>query len=242
MATHVASGGVTADAANAVLSMGTVSSGDLAIIASAGNTTTDYTAGNCTKTAGTSTIGTISLDKADNAAGGDSRVGTWSGILTGSGTLTITVNNSGNYSCTGYSVYSGSWDGTRVEATNSAEFTTSTTPSSGNATSAGAAVFYGVVSFSNSAAVTLTEDTGWTSVYAELDGASHVVGEICRQLVASGTTDAYGTTISAAPNNSVISVVVYKEAGGGGGTTRGTPFGHRGTAFNGGRTFHGIIQ
>lgn len=27
-----------------------------------------------------------------------------------------------------------------------------------------------------------------------------------------------------------------------GGTTRGTPFGHRGTAFNGGRTFHGIIQ
>lgn len=26
------------------------------------------------------------------------------------------------------------------------------------------------------------------------------------------------------------------------GTTRGTPFGHRGTAFNGGRTFHGIIQ
>jgi hypothetical protein len=28
----------------------------------------------------------------------------------------------------------------------------------------------------------------------------------------------------------------------GGGTTRGTPFGHRGTAFNGGRTFHGVIQ
>ena len=27
-----------------------------------------------------------------------------------------------------------------------------------------------------------------------------------------------------------------------GGSTRGGPFGHRGTAFNGGRTFHGIIQ
>lgn len=26
------------------------------------------------------------------------------------------------------------------------------------------------------------------------------------------------------------------------GATRGTPFGHRGTAFNGGRTFHGILQ
>lgn len=31
-------------------------------------------------------------------------------------------------------------------------------------------------------------------------------------------------------------------SGGGGGTTRGMPFGHRGTAFNGGRTFQGIIQ
>lgn len=30
--------------------------------------------------------------------------------------------------------------------------------------------------------------------------------------------------------------------GGGAAATRGTPFGHRGTAFNGGRTFHGIVQ
>jgi hypothetical protein len=34
----------------------------------------------------------------------------------------------------------------------------------------------------------------------------------------------------------------FSGGGGGGGTTRGTPFGHRGTAFNGGRTFHGIIN
>jgi hypothetical protein len=30
--------------------------------------------------------------------------------------------------------------------------------------------------------------------------------------------------------------------GGGGGTTRGTPFGQRGTAFNGGRTFYGPMR
>jgi hypothetical protein len=30
--------------------------------------------------------------------------------------------------------------------------------------------------------------------------------------------------------------------GGGASATRGTPFGHRSTAFNGGRTFHGVIQ
>lgn len=35
---------------------------------------------------------------------------------------------------------------------------------------------------------------------------------------------------------------IIVRAAAGGATTRGTPFGHRGTAFNGGRTFHGIIQ
>lgn len=34
----------------------------------------------------------------------------------------------------------------------------------------------------------------------------------------------------------------YQDIVVGGATNRGTPFGHKGTAFNGGRTFHGIIQ
>lgn len=38
----------------------------------------------------------------------------------------------------------------------------------------------------------------------------------------------------------VLKCAAFKLAGGA--TTRGTPFGHRGTAFNGGRTFHGILQ
>lgn len=40
----------------------------------------------------------------------------------------------------------------------------------------------------------------------------------------------------------VVFLAVIQPPAAGGGTTRGTPFGHRGTAFNGGRTFHGIIQ
>lgn len=39
---------------------------------------------------------------------------------------------------------------------------------------------------------------------------------------------------------SLAGMEVLKSAGAS--TTRGTPFGHRGTAFNGGRTFHGIIN
>jgi hypothetical protein len=49
-------------------------------------------------------------------------------------------------------------------------------------------------------------------------------------------------TWGAAQKNTNIGVAYLAAAGGGGATTRGTPFGHRGTAFNGGRTFHGIIN
>jgi hypothetical protein len=37
-------------------------------------------------------------------------------------------------------------------------------------------------------------------------------------------------------------LAVFKGVGGGGGSTRGTPFGQRGTAFNGGRTFYGPMR
>lgn len=51
------------------------------------------------------------------------------------------------------------------------------------------------------------------------------------------TTDIDGETISTTHDIGCDWV-----AAAGGGTTRGTPFGHRGTAFNGGRVLHGIIQ
>lgn len=43
-------------------------------------------------------------------------------------------------------------------------------------------------------------------------------------------------------NNTESPMVLWQTAGGGGGTTRGTPVGNRGTAFNGGRTLQGIIR
>jgi hypothetical protein len=46
---------------------------------------------------------------------------------------------------------------------------------------------------------------------------------------------------SSAAHHKWCQIVVREAAGGGGGTTRGMPFGMRGTAFNGGRTFRGLI-
>ncbi|MFZ9156024.1 MAG: hypothetical protein ACO22A_06700, partial [Schleiferiaceae bacterium] len=83
-----------------------------------------------------------------------------------------------------------------------------------------------------------------TSTYTALDllllSTSTLIGE-GTDISGSGlpdiTLDIKGDTITAPYP---IGAAYYVAAGGA--TTRGTPFGHRGTAFNGGRTFHGIIQ
>lgn len=93
--------------------------------------------------------------------------------------------------------------------------------------------------FSTIATYTERQDgvaTDWVSGIAldTLDNAS------------AGATGNFSTTItrdSGTGNSGYAGIVVaIKAAAGGAATTRGTPFGHRGTAFNGGRTFHGIIQ
>jgi hypothetical protein len=59
----------------------------------------------------------------------------------------------------------------------------------------------------------------------------------------SGATHGFSTDVDGATRTGSWDIGFDEiTAGGGGVTTRGTPFGHRGTAFNGGRTFHGIIQ
>jgi hypothetical protein len=55
----------------------------------------------------------------------------------------------------------------------------------------------------------------------------------------NNATDIVGT---ARPQGSAYDVGCWEYAATGGGTTRGTPFGQRGTAFNGGRTFYGPMR
>jgi hypothetical protein len=210
-------GGTIFDAGNGTYALpNSVAVGDLVIVGAAGNTSTDWVAGDLTKTAGTATLGTISLDFATNDAN-DCRIAVWSAIVTGAGTLTLQVASGGNYGVMGVEVYTGTWDSSRKETSASANFTTSTTPSSGNASSAGGGLFFGVLSVSNGVTVTLTEDAAFASIRESNDGSAHVVGEIIDRIVSTGTTDSADWTISVAPTRSIAAVVVYKEAGGGGG-------------------------
>lgn len=204
-------GGSIFDAADgSFLLPNNVGVGDLVVIAAAGNTAVNWVAADCTQIAGTATLGAIALDFAIND-GVDSRVGYWSAIVTGAGSLTMQVASAGNYGVMGVEVYTGSWDAARKETSHSAPSTTSTTPTSGNATSAGAALFVGALAVKNSAAVTLTEDAAFASIKDSLDGTAHVVGELIDRIVGTGTTDSADWVINIAPSNSMAAVVVYRE-------------------------------
>jgi hypothetical protein len=80
----------------------TVTAGNLLVIYGykwTNTTSAAYTAGNCTKTAGTATIGTITLDHSYNTNSGSNgyhALGIWSIPITGSGTITVTIAETSN--------------------------------------------------------------------------------------------------------------------------------------------------
>jgi hypothetical protein len=84
--------------------------------------------------------------------------------------------------------------------------------------------------------------TGYTDLGAlsAWDSANGDTSRLEWKRVTSTVNSPVTFTLSGSEGGFVWGVVVG-EAAAGGGATRGTPFGHRGTAFNGGRTFHGIL-
>lgn len=180
-------------------------------------------AGDVTKTAGTSTIGTITLDKSfETTVGPAQAVGVWSVPVTGTGTLTLQLGSqpAGSF----FSFCIGEYSGTditasRVETTNGAEGLT-TTPGSGNVTTAGAALLLGSLATDGGGATAITEDTPWVLLGEEENGLAQERGSIIRQIVTTGTTDQAGWTIPSAENWGAC-VVAYKAAGGAGGADRG---------------------
>ena len=186
-----------------------------------------FVAGDCTKSAGTATLGTIALDVSNNVntdGGNYAAVGVWSAIVTGSGTLRMQVGDavSGSYLLIGVEAFNGTWDSSRLEASNSATHgigSPTTVWSSGNATSAGAALFVGCAQFNNNTSGTISYNTiggsAPTVIYQNTAGTDDNGGSVYR-IVATGTTDdVAGTTANATIGNACVAV--YKEAAGGGG-------------------------
>jgi len=183
-----------------------------------------FVAGDCTKSAGTATIDTPTLDVSlnFNYAGTDCiAVGIWSALVTGSGSLTMQVGSSvaGSFFIIGVNEYSGNWDGSRLEDSSSASAATGA-PNSGDSTSAGAALFVGVTTTTTNAPTTHTLDGAYTLIFEEEDGSTHATGSTGDQIVAVGTTDSFSLT---APTTErfAAALAVYKEAAGGGGPSVG---------------------
>lgn len=197
-----------------------VTSGSLLVVSAArwrSGDSTAYVAGNLTKSAGTATIGTPVLEYTASP-GGSQRVGLWSVLVTGSGSLTLQVANpgAGSYGSIVVAEYSGTWDSGRTEASNSGSGSIGPA-SSGNATSAGAAVFIGAFASTNPANITITEDGAFAVLGEDEAGADRIEHSCIGRIVATGTTDAADWTIS--DSNWVAGVEVFKEASGGGGPT-----------------------
>lgn len=233
MATLLQNGITTHDGASAFTRAmaSDVTTGSLLVVAAARWKAGDagpYIAGNLTKSAGTATIDTPVLHYAASP-GSNNAVGLWSVLVTGGGTLTLSVAQGGTaYGSVAVAEYSGTWSGSRVEASNTTGTGNSQDVDSGNATSAGAAVFVGAFTSDSPNVNTITEDAAFTLLGEDQDASSRCHLGMAGRIVATGTTDSASWTLQAGANWRA-GVVVFAEGGGGGGrttkNTRSAPLG-----------------
>lgn len=184
-----------------------------------------FVAGDCTKSSGTATIGTVSLDRQDGAdmgGGAYAYSGIWSTIVSGTGTLRMSVGGAaaGSYLVIGVEAFNGSWDASRADGTATGSTNTGdsiTSMSSGNITTTGAGLIVGCLAINNGAATTLTPDAAFTTAHEQEDGTTHAIGSGIYRIVSSGTTDAADWTFTALDgslgNGAAASVAAYKESG-----------------------------
>lgn len=178
-----------------------------------------FVAGDCTKSAGTATIGSVSLDEVRTESV-NAVAGVWSAIVTGSGSLTIQVSGAtGSFWAMGINEYASTigWDSARLYAhTNGTG--NSNAPLSGNMTSATGVdgLFVGCIAYdaSGTLGVPVNPRAGYTTIYSEIDGSLHEPGHTMDKIVTSANTDAVGATHV---NTAIWEIlgVVYKEAAGG---------------------------
>jgi hypothetical protein len=174
-------------------------------------------AGDLSKSAGTATIGTPTLDRSDErATSGTCGFGVWSVLVTGAGSLTLQLNVGSDYLTFEVFVATGSFDATRVEDSNSGFSTTDgeTSHPSGNATSAGAALFIGTVAIDKIDNNTITEDGSFTLIAEEQDGTAWQTGAASYRIVGSGTTDSSDYTSVGNNGGWLSGIVVYREVAG----------------------------
>lgn len=220
-AAGIAGGTSYANQLSGTRNVGTVTAGQLVVVTVGcfTNPSANFVAGDLAKSAGTATIGTVSLDLTyANANNGHAAV--FSFIVTGSGTLTVQLTRSVGYSwfSLGSEAFNGNWDASRFVSSNTNAGSSSTAVSSGSVTTTGAALMVAVVE-DVSGTSSWTVDGSWTNIFNDTGTNSSAAAY---RIVSSGTTDASDWTAGIAINYAA-GIVAYKEASAGGSVKRWPP-------------------
>ena len=188
----------------------------LAVSYSTATTDDPPVVGDLTKTSGTATIGTVSMDLVATRVVASVyylHCAIYSVLVTGAGSLTLTFNGGTAGSIwVGADEYTGSWDSSRLEDAVSGTGT-SNAPSSGNRTSAGAGLFLGILAMGTGALAGITPDAAFTQIGEQEGSATQVQGSAISRIVSSGTTDAASWALDVSPDW-LAGVAVYREAAG----------------------------
>lgn len=181
-----------------------------------------FTAADCVKASGTATIGTVVLGSTADRTGADGHyiASVFLVPITGSGSLTMRVSGAaGSYWTVALAEFH-SDVGTSFakEAGVAGTATGSANVASGNMTSAGAAVFFGIDGFGNcGGSPSNVVDAAFTSIFNNFACTGSNAGGAAYRIVSTGTTD----TIEWAPGNignwgadAAAAGMVIKDAGG----------------------------
>lgn len=206
---------------------GNVTTGDLVVVQAAKYTPSSdpFVVGDCTKSAGTATLGAISMDRQrafTNAATNIYSVATFSAIVTGTGSCTMQVAGAvaGSYLIMSVQELGGSWDASRLVTGSDAtgDLPTPGAPDSGSVASGSAAIFMASLATDSAVSITHTIDAAYTLNYEQEDGVNQQTGAFGDEIVSSNTTDS-GSWTAPTTKAWVCMVVVYKEV-----ATAGIPF------------------
>lgn len=176
-----------------------------------------FVASDCTKSAGTATLGTITLDKTvafDDTGNSGSwfDIGIFSAPVTGAGSCTMAVaGGAATFWDIATDELHSSIGTVNVGVTNGTGASTGA-PNTGSVTpgSYDAALMAGMASGSAANPTTITPAVAFTSIFAETNGAASQVGSAIREIISSGSNAASWT----APTTSgwAAAVVAYTEA------------------------------
>lgn len=238
-------GGASAAASSDTYAFGSnVTSGNTVIIAGGQTEAASdaWVAGDCTKSAGTATIGTPVLLASNNVnfqASIYARTALWLVPITGSGSLTMQISNG---SSPFWTLIAGheftETDSTAEDSAAAGTATDNTNADTGNATSAGNALFAAVVLTTDETDPTVTPDGSYTEAHEESSGGGPVLNFMYR-LVTTGTTDSGSWTIGNNKGWSCSLAVIAEDAAGGGGRIMGRLAGLGGLAGSGGLAGNG---